>query len=122
VPAAPAHFIHSGSRNFRKANFTRLRRALEVLKAARFEVPRFDPEVLAGGHAVHSRCPASGVKDLRLDLMTRPRELPSFAVLWRRRTVVGDDDGTEFHLLSLPDLVLAKKPSAARTGRSLKPW
>jgi len=90
-------------------NFNRLRLALEVLKAGRIAVPRFDPEVLARGHAVHFRCQAPGVEGLRLDVMTRLRDLPSFAVLWQRRTVVGDDDGTEFHLLSVPDLVLAKK-------------
>jgi hypothetical protein len=90
-------------------NFNRLRLALEALKAGRIAVPRFDPEVLARGHEVHFRCQASGVEGLRLDVMTRLRDLPPFAALWQRRTVVGDDDGTEFHLLSVPDLVLAKK-------------
>jgi len=90
-------------------NFNRLRLALEALKAGRIAVPRFDLEVLARGHAVHFRCQASGVEGLRLDVMTRLRDLPPFAALWQRRTVVGDDDGTEFHLLSVPDLGLAKK-------------
>jgi hypothetical protein len=95
-------------------NFNRLRLALEVLKAGRIAVPPFDPEVLARGHAVHFRCQASGVEGLRLDVMTRLRDLPSFAVLWQRRTVVGDDDGTEFDLLSVPDLVLAKKTQRSK--------
>ena len=41
--------------------------------------------------------------------MTRLRDLPDFATLWDRRTVVADETGTEFHLLSIPDLVEAKK-------------
>jgi len=44
-------------------------------------------------------------------------DLPDFAELWQRRTVFGDDEGNDFHLLSVPDLVQAKKPNAARIGR-----
>jgi len=37
------------------------------------------------------------------------RDLPEFPLLWERRTVIGDASGDEFHLLSIPDLVDAKK-------------
>ena len=90
-------------------NYERLHRALELLSARRIAVPCFDPQTLARGHAVHFRCAAAGVEDLRIDIMTRLRDLPEFSVLWDRRTVIGDDDGGEFHLLSIPDLVQAKK-------------
>lgn len=90
-------------------NFTRLHAALASLEARRIAVPRFSPEVLARGHAVHFRCAAVGVKELRVDVMTRLRDLPEFVALWERRTVFADETGTEFHLLSIPDLVQAKK-------------
>jgi len=46
--------------------------------------------------------------------MTRLRGLPDFPVLWERRTVVADTTGDEFHLLSVPDLVDAKKTQRAK--------
>jgi hypothetical protein len=92
-----------------RENYDRLGAALEILGARRIAVPKFDPELLARGHAVHFRCAAPGVEDLRVDLMTRLRGLPPFSTLWDRRTTFQDQDGTEFHLLSIPDLVQAKK-------------
>ncbi len=91
------------------ANYRRLEQALQTLVARRTGVPPFDPAVLARGHAVHFRCAAKGVEDLRLDIMTRLRDLPDFSTLWERRTVIADETGAEFHLLSTPDLVEAKK-------------
>ena len=41
--------------------------------------------------------------------MTRLRGLASFAVLWERRTVFADGEGTDYDLLCIPDLVEAKK-------------
>ncbi len=90
-------------------NFTRLHSALASLDARRIAIPRFSPEVLARGHAVHFRCAAAGVEELRVDLMTQLRDLREFEVLWERRTVFADESGAEFHLLSIPDLVQAKK-------------
>jgi hypothetical protein len=90
-------------------NFDRLHAALASLQARRIAVPRFDPAALERGHAVHFRCAAPGVEELRVDVMTRLRDLPGFSALWERRTVFQDDTGAEFHLLSIPDLVQAKK-------------
>jgi len=95
-------------------NFDRLRNALETLQAPRIAVPRFDPAVLARGHAVHFRCKAPGVEGLRIDIMTKLRDLPDFEELWQRRTVVADEEGMQFHLLSVPDLVKAKKTQRAK--------
>ena len=95
-------------------NFTRLHSALAQLQARRIAIPRFDPEVLARGHAVHFRCAAPGVEELRVDVMTRLRDLPDFATLWERRTVFQDDAGNEFNLLSIPDLVQAKKTQRSK--------
>jgi hypothetical protein len=90
-------------------NYARLLTALEQLGARRIAVPRFDPALLARGHAVHFRCAAAGVEELWIDIMTRLRDLPPFPVLWERRTVIAGDRGEQFHLLSIPDLVMAKK-------------
>ena len=95
-------------------NFSRLMRALHDLDAPRIAVPRFDPELLARGHAVHFRCRAAGVEGLRIDVMTRLRDLGDFEVLWDRRTIFADDTGVEFHLLSVPDLVTAKKTQRSK--------
>ena len=90
-------------------NYARLHAALATLGARRIAVPRFGSAVLERGHAVHFRCSVPGVEGLRVDVMTRLRDLPDFAELWERRTVFQDETGGEFHLLSIPDLVQAKK-------------
>jgi hypothetical protein len=95
-------------------NFTRLPSALAQLQARRIAIPRFDPAALDRGHAVHFRCAAAGVAELRVDVMTRLRGLPDFATLWERRTVFQDDAGNEFNLLSIPDLVQAKKTQRSK--------
>jgi len=41
--------------------------------------------------------------------MSRPRVVGPFATLWRRRTTLSLPDGFSFDVLSLPDLVRAKK-------------
>ena len=92
-----------------KSNFTGLHAALAELGAIRIAVPPFDPEVLARGHAVHYRCNVAGVEGLRIDVMTKLRGLPEFGLLWQRRTTVTEEDGEEIHLLSVPDLIGAKK-------------
>lgn len=91
------------------ANYERLQQALAELKADRIAVPRFDPQVLDRGHAVHFRCQAPGVEGLRVDVMTKLRDMGDFTHLWERRTSFGDDLGMEYHLLCIPDLVTAKK-------------
>jgi len=95
-------------------NFQNLHLALEKLQARRIAVPPFLPEALARGHAVHFRCQAPIVEGLRIDVMTRLRALGDFEILWQRRTVFTDGDGTEFHLLSVPDLVEAKKTQRSK--------
>lgn len=95
-------------------NFARLQQALDALAARRIAVPRFDPALMARGHAVHFRCAAPGVEELRVDVMTRLRDMPEFAVLWERRTVFAGPGGVVFNLLSVPDLVAAKKTQRSR--------
>ena len=92
-----------------ESNFTGLKAALAELEAVRIAVPRFDPDLLARGHAVHYRCKSAGVDGLRIDVMTTLRDLPGFEALWQRRTTITEVGGREIHLLSVPDLVNAKK-------------
>ncbi len=98
-------------------NFARLQAALETLQADRIAVPPFDPAALARGYAVHFRCRAPGTAGLRVDVMTRLRTLPEFTSPWDRRTTLVDDEGIEYHLLCIPDLVQAKKTQRSKTGR-----
>ncbi len=96
------------------ANIERLRLALKELAAERIAVPPFDPALFDRGHAIHFRCQAPMVEGLRVDLMSRLRLLESFETLWERRTTFADEDGSEFNLLSVPDLVLSKKTARNR--------
>ena len=41
--------------------------------------------------------------------MTKLRDLPDFSILWDRRTTITESDGQQIDLLSVPDLVNAKK-------------
>ena len=92
-----------------ESNFEGLHRALQELQARRIAVPRFSPDVLMRGHAVHFRCAAPGAEGLRVDVMTNLRDLPEFEILWQRRTTLDCGGDGQFHLLSIPDLVNAKK-------------
>lgn len=96
------------------ANFARLASALKELHASRIAVPRFDPGLLERGHAVHYRCQAPGVEGLRIDIMSKLRDLPDFECLWERRTVIEDEGGVIFNLMAVPDLVQAKKTQRSK--------
>jgi hypothetical protein len=87
-------------------NLTRLRAALRDLDAQPVAVPPLDSDYLARGHAVHFRC--ANAEGVRLDLMSAMRGVAPFAELWNRRTTLEVDDDL-IDLLSLPDLVQAKK-------------
>ena len=56
------------------------------------------------GMAVHFRCQTTGAENMRVDVMSRMRGVDEFEDLWERRTSHGD-----IEILSLPDLVKAKK-------------
>jgi hypothetical protein len=90
-------------------NLARLRKALNELQAAPIAVPPFALKFLRRGHAIHFRCQHPEALRMRVDVMSRMRGVDSFAKLWRRRTTIELPDGTQCDLLSLPDLVQAKK-------------
>jgi hypothetical protein len=91
------------------ANLARLQRALDELHARTITVPPFEADYLERGHAIHFRCHAADVEDIRLDVMSNLRGVAPFGELWQRRTTLKDDAGTTIELLSLTDLVAAKK-------------
>ena len=89
-------------------NLTKLKKALNDLQAEVIAVPPFEATYLRRGHAVHFRCHHGDAAGMRVDVMTKMRGVDSFPKLWERRTTVSIDGGT-IELMSLPDLVQAKK-------------
>jgi hypothetical protein len=90
-------------------NLARLRQALAELQAEVIAVPPFQAMYLRRGHAVHFRCRHPEAARMRVDVMSNMRGVAGFTDLWKRRTVIRLPDGLKCDLLSLPDLVQAKK-------------
>ncbi|OYW76166.1 MAG: hypothetical protein B7Z37_10045 [Verrucomicrobia bacterium 12-59-8] len=86
-----------------------LLKALAALDAEVIAVPPFQLQHLDAGHAVQFRCRHPDAASMRVDVMSRMRGVADFNTLWERRTTLEMDDGTLCDLLSLPDLVRAKK-------------
>jgi hypothetical protein len=91
------------------ANLARLRRALRALQAEVIAVPPFELKHLRRGHALHFRCQHPEAFRMRVDVLARMRGVDAFPALWKRRTTLELPDGLRCDLLSLPDLVQAKK-------------
>jgi len=91
------------------ANLALLRNALDELEARVITVPPFEAAYLERGHSVHFRCGRADVEDLRVDVMSKMRGVDDFAQLWERRTVVEVALNEELDVLSVPDLIRAKK-------------
>ncbi|MBI4583588.1 MAG: hypothetical protein HY717_06170 [Planctomycetes bacterium] len=91
------------------SNLTRLRKALADLRAEVIAVPPFRAEYLRRGHAIHFRCRHPDASRLRIAVMSKLRGVDLFPKLWARRTSIDLPGGLSGNLISLPDLVLAKK-------------
>lgn len=91
------------------ANLARLRRALDDLQAEVIATPPFEVKYLRRGHAIHFRCSHPEALRMRVDVMAKMRGVDAVPKLWNRRTTIELPDGTRCDLLSLPDLVQAKK-------------
>ncbi|MBI5882369.1 MAG: hypothetical protein HZB91_04620 [Elusimicrobia bacterium] len=90
-------------------NLGRIRDALNELRAESVFAPPLDAGALERGHACHFRCHTPETEGLRIDIMTRMRGCDDFAALWERRTMVHLPEIGEMGVLSLPDLIRAKK-------------
>ena len=95
-------------------NLGRLQAAWLELRAECIAVPPLAVEYLERGHAVHFRCHHPEAADMRVDLMAKLRGVEAFPALWERRTVITDSDQVTYELLSLPDLVQAKKTQRSK--------
>ena len=91
------------------ANLSRLRKALDELQAETIAVPPFALKHLRRGHAILFRCQHPEARRMRVDVMSRMRGVDAFKNLWRRRATLQIPGGEKCDLLSLPDLVQAKK-------------
>jgi len=91
------------------SNLARLRKALAELRAKPIAVPPFEIKYLRQGHAIHFRCQHPEALRMRVDVMSKMRGVDTFARLWKRRTTLQIPGGEKCDLLSLPDLVQAKK-------------
>jgi len=90
-------------------NLDRLASALAELQAERIAVPPFAAEYLRKGHAIHFRCRHPQAERLRIDVMSVLRGVAPFDELWQRRTTMELEGMPPLELLSLPDLINAKK-------------
>ena len=95
-------------------NWRRLQSALTELQAECIAVPPSDMNYLLRGFALHFRCQHEEARGLRIDVMSVMRGVEEFPKLWERRASLTDAAGTVYNLLSLPDLVLAKKTQRSR--------
>jgi len=90
------------------ANLARLQAALDELQASCVAVPPFELAYLEMGLAVHFRCKHPHAPNMRIDIMSNMRGVDTFEQLWKRRTTIEYKQLT-IDLLSLPDLIQAKK-------------
>jgi hypothetical protein len=105
------------------SNLDRLSAALSELQAECIAVPEFKAEYLARGHAVHFRCQHPAAKGIRLDVMTRMRGCDEFEKLWQRRTSIEDPAaGMVYELLSIEDLIKAKKTQRDKDWPMIRRW
>ena len=91
------------------ANQRRVQNALDELQAKVIAVPPFELKYLRKGHAIHFRCHHPEASRVRIDVMSKMRGVAPFATLWRRRVTVTLPGGDVYEMLSVPDLVRAKK-------------
>jgi hypothetical protein len=90
-------------------NLDRLSAALNELQAECIAVPPFRLEYLQRGLAIHFRCGHPEAQGTRIDVMAVMRGVAPFPELWARRTALELESGMRIEVLSLPDLVQAKK-------------
>lgn len=91
------------------SNIEQLHTVLTSLEAENIAVPPLDQEFLDAGLAVHFRCRRQDAAGIRVDVMSKMRGVDSFEDLWQRRAIARLSTGLEVNLLSLRDLIRAKK-------------
>ncbi len=92
-----------------EANLSRLRSALDVLRAETVCVPELAADVLRRGHLCHFRSSLLSPHGWRTDIMSRMRGCDDFPELWKRRKRVRISGYGHVSVLGVEDLVRAKK-------------
>jgi hypothetical protein len=92
-----------------KKNLERLKRCLEELRAEAIYCPGLGMDVLQRGHACHFRVQVPEAIGLRVDIMSTMHGCDPFDDLWARRHKLKLPAIGWVTILSLPDLVRAKK-------------
>jgi hypothetical protein len=90
-------------------NLDRLQHALDSLQAEPVFLPPLSREALLRGHACHFRLHDPDVQGLRVDIMSVLHGCDPFPLLWKRRCRIDLAGVGSIAVLSLPDLVEAKK-------------
>lgn len=101
-------------------NLVLLRNALRELHAKRIALPPFEKHFLQRGHAIHFRSYHPDSFQMRIDVMSVMRGVSSFDDLWQRRTTVTTSEGISYEVLSLPDLVQAKKTQRSKDWQMIR--
>jgi len=91
------------------ANISRLKKALRFLKARNIYFPPLTRQFLEKGHACHFRCYEESVKGLRVDVIAKLRNCPSFEELWERKKTFKLPGNKRVEIIGLEDLVQSKK-------------
>jgi hypothetical protein len=92
-----------------ETNLDRLRSALGDLQAEQAYVPELSALVLERGHACHFRASIPEADGLRIDVMSKLHGCDPFEQLWKRRRRLTVSGIGTINVISLPDLVQAKK-------------
>jgi len=95
-------------------NWRRLNEALAELQAECIAVPPCDLDYLRRGFALHFRCHHQEAGGIRIDILSTMRGVEDFPRLWKRRLSLTDPGGGIYNLLSLADLVKAKKTQRSK--------
>jgi mRNA-degrading endonuclease YafQ of YafQ-DinJ toxin-antitoxin module len=90
-------------------NLEKLKKALAELQAHPVYFPPLTRDHLLRGHSCHFRADVAPCKDFRIDIMSVMHGCASFEQLWKRRQPWKGPEIGAFNVLSLPDLVQAKK-------------
>ena len=90
-------------------NIKKLNNFLTLSQSINIAVPTLDLSYLEKGHAIHFRSTLPEMLNLRIDIMSKMRGVDNFEKLWERRTILELEQNLQINLLSIADLVKAKK-------------
>jgi len=82
--------------------------------------PPLGIDYLARGHAIHFRCRHPDAEGIRIDVMSVLRGVDDFETLWARRTTVELTAESSVDVLSVQDLVQAKKTQSDKDWPMLR--